>query len=170
MRTVRVLGVDPGAGGGLAVVSVDPLTGDLRLLGGLRMPTLEMRGKTLVDSRTLSRWLSDYTGPDWGVGRVIIEQVGAMPRQGVTSAFSFGRSTGAVEACVMAAYLFAAVEWVSPAIWKRALGLSSDKQASLDAARLAFGKDFVWTKKADDGIAEAALMAKWAIEQRRVAA
>lgn len=155
---MMILGIDPGKTGGLALVWVNDVTGELKLHDGCRMPTISVRGKDMVNASHVNDWVFNSTIRH-ALGRVIIEQVSAMPKQGVTSAFSFGRSTGAIEAVAM--ILCPRVEWVTPAIWKKAMGLSSDKQASLDAARLAFGNEFTWTKKVDDGIAEAALMVKW---------
>jgi hypothetical protein len=51
------------------------------------------------------------------------------------------------------------VNWVTPQKWKKHFSLSSDKAASLDRARLEFGASSLWTVKANDGIAEAALIA-----------
>ena len=41
------------------------------------------------------------------------------------------------------------------------MGLSSDKQASMDACKLHFEENRLWDVKANDGIAEAALIALW---------
>ena len=89
----------------------------------------------------------------------IIEKVHAMPRQGVTSSFQFGRSFGGIESLC---YIFAKrVDYVAPAVWKKAIGVGSSKKDSLDMARLKFGNienQDMWNVKSNDGIAEASLL------------
>lgn len=157
-----VIGIDPGAKGGVALITraqgADPVFVD-----GARMPLMDAAGKSLVDARALSRWIYERVpGPvDLGV----IEQVGARPGQGVTSMFSFGRSTGTAEAVLQLSAR--ETRWVTPQAWKRALGLGKDKRASLAAAAALWGPAFPYTKLADDGIAEAALLALYGLQDPR---
>ena len=70
---------------------------------------------------------------DDGIGDVHvawIEQVHAMPKQGVSSAFGFGRSVGAIEGVVAALYI--PTEMVTPQEWKKRAGLLRKPK---DAAR-----------------------------------
>ena len=122
------------------------------------MPTFQERNKTLVDGNALLEWLSP-----WDLDQTVIEWVHAMPRQGVSSSFSFGRSTGAVE--TVARCRSPRTHWVAPALWKKHFGLSSDKGASLDKAKSVFGDTFTWAYKTQDGIAEAALMTRWYVDK-----
>tara|TARA_R110000772_G_scaffold67964_2_gene150550 strand:- start:432 stop:884 length:453 start_codon:yes stop_codon:yes gene_type:complete len=147
-----IIGIDPGISGGVSAVDRDG-----RFLTGIRMPVLRHRGKALVDARTLDRFLNRL-GPE----RIVIEQVHAMPRQGVTSSFTFGRMTGGAEAI---AQLHAPVDWVTPNAWKKAMGLSSVKQESFDLAKLRFGRHNLWEVKANEGIVEAALIALYSIDK-----
>lgn len=149
---MRVLGVDPGQTGGLAIVHLG------RLVKGTRMPVVKVRGKAQVDARAISDW--------WGDGLVpfdvaVIEAVHAMPGQGVSSSFQFGRMLGGIEALVFS--VGKPVHYVTPASWKKAMGLSRDKQASIDAAKIMFGSaaDDLIKYKADEGVAEAALIAAY---------
>ena len=145
------IGIDCGQTGGVACLE------DGRFIEGMRMPIIK-RGKWKhVDMRALMTW--EYGISTYSVDQFVIESVHAMPAQGVSSSFAFGRATGGVEAWAMSYGL--PVEWVSPAKWKKELGLSSDKQASLDACKLHFGENKLWEVKANDGIAEAALIALW---------
>ena len=88
-----------------------------------------------------------------------------MPRQGVSSSFQFGRMLGGIESLVFS--VGKPVHYVTPASWKKAMGLSSDKQASIDAAKIMFGSaaDELLRHKADDGVAEAALIAAYWAKQ-----
>ena len=152
MSSIRILGVDPGQAGGLAIIQAG------RLVKGTRMPIVKIRGKAQVDARAVVRWWDDCLVP---FDVAVIEAVHAMPRQGVSSSFQFGRMLGGIEALVYSTG--ARVEYVTPAAWKKAMGLSTDKQASIDAAKIQFGSaaDWMITRKADDGIAEAALIAAY---------
>jgi Holliday junction resolvasome RuvABC endonuclease subunit len=146
------IGIDPGQTGGVSIVS------NGQWIDGMRMPIIT-RGKWKhVDSRALHNFFK--TSPVlFGPITFVIESVHSMPSQGVASSFAFGRATGAAEAWAMTYHH--PVEWVTPATWKKALGLSSDKQASLDACKLHFGANKLWDVKANDGIAESALIALW---------
>ncbi len=61
--------------------------------------------------------------------RVVIEQVSAMPGQGVTSMFNFGQSFGILKGMCSAMQL--PMYFVRPAKWKKYFGLiNSEKDAS----------------------------------------
>jgi hypothetical protein len=96
-------------------------------------------------------------GPSSDVAAVI-ERVGSMPGQGVSSSFNFGVGFGSclpvLQLCKLPIHL------VTPAKWKRDLGLSRDKNASLDKARLLFPGANLSLKK-HDGRAEALLLGHW---------
>ncbi len=157
----RILGIDPGQSGGAAIVEFDT-SGQPSLASYMRMPIIQEGKRKLVDTRALTAGL---LYPDQ-VTMVVIERVNSMPRQGVASSFTFGRHTGAVEGWALA--MGKPVHWASPSTWKRALGLSSDKRASLDLARLHFGNiENLWGVLANDGIAEAALMCIWVADKLR---
>ncbi len=84
----NVLGIDPGLTGGLALLPFPP-AGDW---GSLRvMPTI---GNAL-DIPALDQILGDWA--EW-IARAYLEQVHAMPKQGVSSSFKFGRVYGVCEA------------------------------------------------------------------------
>ena len=145
-----VLGVDPGSSGGLALIrnsnNILP-----QIILALRMPTVTIYGKKIIDTKKIATELESHP-----IDVSIIEKVHAMPRQGVTSSFQFGRSFGALEA--LAYLLSKRVDYVAPAVWKKYLGIGPAKQDSLDMARLKFGNKEVWEKKSNDGIAEASLL------------
>lgn len=153
---MRVLGVDSGQSGGLAIVE------DGRVIAARRMPVLKVGAKKAVDGYELSGWIEQ--NGEFEVA--VIEQVSAMPKQGVSSTFQFGRMFGGVES-VLGTY-GRPVRYVTPAVWKKAMHLDGAKQSSLDAFRLMFGAEAaaLYTKyKADDGVAEAALLAAYAAKQ-----
>ena len=145
-----IMGLDPGMSGGISIIETkkDKLP---QIIYCLKMPVVNMFGKKIVDIKLLYESISAFK-----IDISIIEKVHAMPRQGVTSSFQFGRSFGSLE--TLAYLLSQRVDYVAPAVWKKYLGVGSSKKDSLDMARLKFGKNEVWEKKTNDGIAEASLL------------
>ena len=152
-----VLGIDPGSSGGLALIRNSNNTLPQIILA-LRMPTVTIYGKKIIDTKKIATELESHP-----IDVSIIEKVHAMPRQGVTSSFQFGRNFGGIETL---SYLFSKrVDYVAPAIWKKSLGLGPSKKESLDLARLKFGNSDLWNVKSNDGIAEAALLTLYWIDK-----
>lgn len=153
---MNILGIDPGLLGGLAIVDLETS----KLIAGIRMPTFKRGSKTYVKATEILDLIDDHK-PDV----VVIEDVHAMPRQGVSSTFTFGKATGVAEGVVMAHVQ--QCFWISPAKWKKRQNLGKSKRASLDLAECKFGRGLIdWSVLANDGIAEAALIAVDWIEHR----
>lgn len=155
-----VVGIDAGQKGGVACLV------DYQFVDGMRMPTKKISGKDVTNAAAvwhrITAWVEEYQ-PDISV--IGIEQVHAFSGQGVSSSFTFGRQFGKVEAaCEMFSW---PTHYVPPSVWKKAYNLSSNKQASIDAAKLRFGEaiDPYLRFKADDGVAEAALIAAYVSEK-----
>src|SRR5258708_2490068 len=93
--------------------------------------------------------------------RAIVERVGAMPRQGVSSTFKFGRAVGLVDGVIGAELV--PVAYVSAAVWKRHFGLGSDKEQSRQKAIEIWPASAaeLLARKKDHGRAEAALIPLW---------
>ncbi len=152
-----VLGIDPGSSGGLAIVKKS-LNALPKIILALRMPTVTIYGKKIIDTKKIASELQNHT-----IEVSIIEKVHAMPRQGVTSSFQFGRNFGGIEALI---YIYSKrVDYIAPAIWKKSLGLGASKKESLDLARLKFGESDLWNVKSNDGVAEAALLTLFWLEK-----
>lgn len=92
--------------------------------------------------------------------RAIVERQGARPVQSVASAFKMGVAFGSILATLQNAAC--SIEFVTPAVWKRDMGLSQDKNASLDKARLLYPMVELDRKK-DHNKAEALLIARWGL-------
>jgi crossover junction endodeoxyribonuclease RuvC len=93
--------VDVGLDGGLARLVTN---GNGAIIGveAARMPCIvEAKGRRSVDPRALARWLIKASAGAEQV-MVVYEQVHAMPKQGVSSVFSFGRSRGVTEGVIAA--------------------------------------------------------------------
>ncbi|MGB6449119.1 MAG: hypothetical protein WBE92_00040 [Steroidobacteraceae bacterium] len=147
-----ILGVDPGLSGALALLGAD---GEPELVADL--PVIRDRSLAWIDGGALqSTLLNALRGRQC---RAVVERVSAMPRQGVASSFTFGVGFGSILSVLQSLQL--PIELVTPAVWKRTLGLSSDKRASLDKARLLFPSADLGLAK-HHGRAEALLLAYWA--------
>lgn len=151
LTATAVLGIDPGFGGALAW---------LDLGGGLKiedMPvlTVERNGKAKreIDLAALVALIENHR-PAFAV----VEHVGAMPGQGVSSMFAFGKGFGAILGVLAA--LRVPVELVRPDAWKKAARVPAGKDgARLRASQLLPAHGGHWRRAKDDGRAEAAMLA-----------
>ena len=152
-----IMGLDPGSSGGISILETKK-NNLPKIIFFMKMPTVSMYGKKIIDTIKLKNTIAKFQ-----IDISIIEKVHAMPRQGVTSSFQFGRNFGGIETL---SYLYSKrVDYVAPAIWKKSLGLGPSKKESLDLARLKFGDSDLWNVKSNDGIAEAALLTLYWIEK-----
>jgi hypothetical protein len=149
------IGADPGMSG--AVACMDE-AGNVEIID---MPKLA--------DGTLDHWLFASLLSNWeffDVQDVVIEKVNAMPKQGVTSSFSFGDSFGALkQAIASAGWHFTLIR---PATWKLIYGLRGgreNKAASVAKAIELFPslKPKLYGPRGGiyDGRAEAALLAHY---------
>jgi hypothetical protein len=98
----------------------------------------------------------------WQATTAFVEFVSARPGEGPTGAFSFGRSKGVIEGVCAAAGL--PVTFLTPPVWKRAVGIPPGKDGAKDAARSVAIRRWpshagLFARVKDDGRAEAALIA-----------
>lgn len=148
-----VIGVDPGISGALVCIRegavlacIDaPIESGAGNRNRLSAPVLTYHLQNLIK-------LYQPTG-------AALEAVSAMPGQGVSSMFSFGRSLGAVEGVLAA--LGIATTYYAPSAWKRRYGLvGRPKDASRTRALELFPDAAGWlTRKKDHGRADAILLA-----------
>lgn len=144
-----ILGIDPGLNGALAWVS------DVGyLITTIDMPTIEVVGKKKVSPQMLTAEI-ELRRPSL----VVVEDVGAMPGQGVTSMFNFGYSAGLIAGVV--AGLKIPIVMYRPAVWKRHAGVPADKNAARQIAQRLWPGSRAFDRVRDDGRAEAALLARW---------
>lgn len=141
------LGIDPGKNGGLAVISAD---------GTPCQWTLMPQGVgRIVD------WIA-AAARQYPRLVMVTEKAQAMPKQGIASAFRYGQHFGLFEATT--ALLRTPYHEVSPAVWKKAMGLTSSKSLSSSVCRRIFPQvELVLPgcRKEHDGLAEALLVAEW---------
>ena len=95
---------------------------------------------------------------------VVIERVGSMPGQGVSSTFKFGVAFGLIQGVVAA--LKIECHFVAPAVWKKHFRIGSDKEESRRVAlQLSPDRSDQFGRKKDHNRAEAALLARFAAEK-----
>ena len=99
----------------------------------------------------------------WSPDRAVIEQVSAMPKQGVSSSFRFGMGCGLLRGVVIACGI--PVEQVTPSKWKREMGLDADGEKSRALALRHWPHCLRLGRVKDHGRAEALLMARWFLEK-----
>jgi Holliday junction resolvasome RuvABC endonuclease subunit len=158
---MKILGIDPGIHGGLAVVDiVDGVAPTL--LAAIDVPTVGVKAKERVDVLAIRTWITMHQ-PD----HAAIERGGSMPKQGVASTFKYGRAIGSIEATV--ALCGVPYTLIEPSVWKRRHGLyGADKEASRQLALQLFPSAAVLlARKKDHGRSEAMLIALAAQQGQR---
>lgn len=153
-----ILGIDPGLSGALALLDANYGYAGAALQV-VDMPTLTIttngKKRKRIDLANLATWFDLHAS---SIEKAVIEDVNAMPGQGVSSMFKFGCVFGNLEAFVAAHFI--KVETVRPQVWKKHFGLTADKDAArLHASRLLPAFSSLWSRSCDDGRAEAALLA-----------
>jgi len=146
-----IWGIDPGINGALAAFHYEE--GVIEIFD---MPIMEVRGKKSISPQLVKGILSEHHGP------VCIERVGAMPGQGVSSMFNFGKGYGILLG--VAAALEMPTQEIQPNTWMRALKVPQGKDGHrARACELlpAYAQQFA--RKRDDGRADAALLAFYGV-------
>ena len=121
---MRVIGIDPGLSGAIAILENN------KVLGIFDMPVMAegKKNKRQLNSSQLANIIKENT-KNVEETVVIVEQVNAMPGQGVTSMFNFGQTFGAIKG--VCATLELPIFFVRPSKWKKHFELiNSSKDAS----------------------------------------
>ena len=152
-----VIGIDPGCSG--ALVAMHSST---TIISSLLMPTVKVGSKSRVNGAAISAWIQQLRSEWAHTDRIhaFLEQVGAMPSQGVSSTFTFGHAAGLVEGVVTGAGI--PLTLVTPQAWKKKVGLiGQDKDAARSRAiQLYPGLRELDTKAKGQAIADAILIAR----------
>lgn len=155
---MTILGVDPGKGGAACLLHEGvPTLWDT--------PVMSDGKKNQYDLPTMDALVRKIKllHPDV---QAVIEQVNAMPGQGVTSMFSMGYGLGLWHSLFVAHGV--PFTRIRPQVWKQSFDLGGkDKGASILRARELFPTSAITLKK-HDGRAEALLMAEYFRRSQRV--
>ena len=152
---MRILGVDPGASGALAVI--DGTARDVIELDDMPVGKI-MIGKTAknrISPEILGLWLRDVMPLDVAY----VEEVGAMPRQGVSSVFTFGQAHGLILGAI--ASLGVRMVRVRPQLWQKTVKAAQDPR--LTAVALYPGMASQLKRVKDKGRADALLIAHYGL-------
>ena len=156
-----IIGIDPGISGSICFFE-DGVIKDV-----IEMPTMtdgKKNKKQVNGSQIFNEILERIKKIDKRNIKVVIEQVSAMPGQGVTSMFNFGQSFGILKGICSAMRL--SMYFVRPAKWKKYFNLiNSEKDASRTRAIEIFPYfSTELSRKKDSNKADAILIASFYYE------
>ena len=159
-----IIGIDPGISGSICFFK------DGRILDVIEMPTMTdgKKNKRQVNGSQIYNEIFERINKTDKQIRVVIEQVSAMPGQGVTSMFNFGQSFGILKGICSAMQL--PMFFVRPAKWKKYFNLiNSEKDASRTRAIEIFPYfSSQLSKKKDSNKADAILIASFYYETYQI--
>jgi len=161
-----VIGIDPGISGSICFFQ------DGKIIDVVEMPTMTegKKNKKQVNGSQIFNEISERVKKiDKKDIKVVIEQVSAMPGQGVTSMFNFGQSYGILKGICSAMQL--PMYFVRPAKWKKYFNLiNSEKDASRTKAIEIFPYfSTQLSRKKDSNKADAILIASFYFETYKLA-
>ena len=156
-----VIGIDPGLSGAIAILE------DKKVLNILDMPVMTegKKNKRQINSAQLVNIIKKNIYKTDEIS-VVVEQVNAMPGQGVTSMFNFGQTFGAIKGVCAALEL--PIFFIRPSKWKKYFDLiNSSKDASrTKAIEMYPSLSDQLSKKKDVNKSDAILIARYYIETR----
>ena len=141
---MKYIGIDPGKSGGIAIISEEGAF-------AIKMPETE---KDIFD------YLQDNSHECF----CLIEQVHAMPGQGVTSMFNFGMGYGGLRMALIAANI--PFETITPQKWQKALSCQTKGDKNVSKRR---AQELYPELKITHAIADAILIAHYASTVRHYA-
>ena len=156
-----IIGIDPGISGSICFFQ------DGKIVDVVEMPTMieGKKNKKQVNGSQIFNEISEKIKKlDKKEIKVVIEQVSAMPGQGVTSMFNFGQSYGILKGICSSMQL--PMYFVRPAKWKKYFNLiNSEKDASRTRAIEVFPYfSGQLSRKKDSNKADAILIASFYYE------
>ena len=158
---MKVIGIDPGLSGAIAILENN------KVLNIFDIPVMSegKKNKRHLNSALLVSLLKENIFKNEEVS-VVVEQVNAMPGQGVTSMFNFGQTFGAIKGICAALNL--PIFFVRPSKWKKHFELiNSSKDSSRTKAIEMYPKlSNQLAKKKDVNKSDAILIARYFSETR----
>ena len=158
-----IIGIDPGLNGAIAVLENN------KVLNIFDVPVMPegKKNKRQINSAQLVKMLEEIIkNLDKNEVTVVVENVSAMPGQGVTSMFNFGQTFGAIKG--ICAALSLPIFFVRPAKWKKHFDLinSSKDSSRTKAIELYPTISDKLSKKKDVNKSDAILIARFYSETR----
>jgi crossover junction endodeoxyribonuclease RuvC len=160
---MKIIGIDPGLSGAIAILKKN------KVLSIFDMPVMSegKKNKKQLNSAQLVSLLKESIG-DNEETVVVVEQVNAMPGQGVTSMFNFGQTFGAIKGICAALEL--PIFFVRPSKWKKYFELinSSKDSSRTKAIEMYPALSNQLSKKKDVNKSDAILIARFYSETRLI--
>lgn len=151
---MAILAIDPGLNNGIAVLDCER-----RLLLATEIPMIGEGANRRLNMTSFAGIILQFR-----IEHAVIEDVAAMPKQGVASMFRFGRAAGAIEGALAA--LKVPTTFVRSAIWKRDIGAKAKQAEDIRALAIQTWPDMAhrFARKLDHNRAEAALIGLWFLQ------
>ncbi len=158
---MKIIGIDPGLSGAIAILEKNKV----KDIFSIPVMPEGKKNKRQLNSAQLVKLLKNNINPDEETV-IVVEQVNAMPGQGVTSMFNFGQTFGAIKG--IAAALELPIFFVRPSKWKKHFDLiNSSKDASrTKAIEMYPALSDKLSKKKDVNKSDAILIARFYNETR----
>lgn len=147
---MKIIGIDPGLSGGIGFVHYG-----LESFESWKMPVIRVGKKREIDIGSLLEILKD----DYDL--IVIEKVHAMPKQGVSSTFTFGMGYGILQGiCATKGWPYVLV---TPQAWKKVIlaGTNKDKGAAISYINRMYPTLEYEGKRICDGQADALCLAEY---------
>ena len=158
---MKIIGIDPGLSGAIAGLE------DNKVLNIFDIPVMSegKKNKRQLNSALLVSLLKENINKEEEVA-VVVEQVNAMPGQGVTSMFNFGQTFGAIKGVCAALNL--PIFFISPSKWKKYFELINSSKDSSRTKAIEMYPSIAdqLSKKKDVNKSDAILIARYFSETR----
>ena len=158
---MKIIGIDPGLSGAIAILEDNKVLSifDIPVMAEGKKNKRQLNSAQLVDIIKENIKLHDDIA-------VVVEQVNAMPGQGVTSMFNFGQTFGAIKGVCAALKL--PIFFVRPSKWKKHFDLlnSSKDSSRTKVIEMYPALSNQLTKKKDVNKSDAILIARFYSETR----
>lgn len=174
----KIISVDPGKSGALCVMNLKGQVEDLfvvptkeyetstKLPVAKRTKNKQYKTKTKVDLCALENKLKDLKFKYKSF--IVIEEVSAMPGQGVTSMFSFGETFGTLKGILYKYSKNEDLTLVRPQKWKKHFKVSADKDTVIEVCKRLYPqvslKATSRSRNDHDGMAEAVLIGRYFLD------
>ncbi len=158
---MKIFGIDPGLSGAIAILEKK------KVLNLFDMPVMAegKKNKKQLNNAQLVNIIRENSIGDEEIA-VVVEQVNAMPGQGVTSMFNFGQTFGSIKGICAALNL--PIFFVRPSKWKKYFELinSSKDSSRTKVIEMYPSLSSLLTKKKDVNKSDAILIARYYYDTR----
>ena len=154
---IRCMGVDVGALGAFSLYV------DGKFDRVVDMPIVEVlrggKNKRQVSAQGVASIIKVFAPT-----HAFVERTGAMPNQGTTSMYAFGRAAGIIEGAL--ASFAVPVTYINPAVWQKATGCAKGKDAIRHRCmELHPEHQHLFSRVKDSGRADATMMAYYGVNK-----